>query len=233
MTTLYTNINTNTNINYIKDPSFNFYEELNNCLNENETMSDNENVCLISNLPLDNTHITLPCDHKFNYYYIFNEIFNCKKKYSTFSNYSALGANEIRCPYCRTIYDKLLPQALDINGVYKCDNINGRTNNSFKLTCKDEKCNPTNKVYVTPLGYYCKRHYIYWKSKNNDNANENETIKKQSEQLNEHWNQSDWTKYTVSVLKRILNENNLKVSGTKPYLISRLINNNIAIPPVI
>ena len=39
MTTLYTNINTNTNINYIKDPSFNFYEELNNCLNENETFS--------------------------------------------------------------------------------------------------------------------------------------------------------------------------------------------------
>ena len=235
MTNIYTNINVKMNtIGYIQDASFNFYEELNNSLNDNIELQP-ENVCLISNLPLDDTHITLPCNHKFNYYYIFNEILNIKKKnYSTFSNYNGLGLNEIRCPYCRTIYPNLLPPSLDINGVYKHNNVNSPANYSFKLTCKDNRCTNSTTTFVTPLGYYCKKHYIYWKSKTqtegNCDKNENDKTKTLSEELNETWDNSGWKQYTIHSLKRILRENNLKVSGTKPYLISRLINNNVELP---
>ena len=68
---------------------------------------DDENVCLISNLPLENNHIKLVCGHKFNYKSIFNEIRNQKR----FSHYETqkLKMNEIKCPYCRNVQTGLLP----------------------------------------------------------------------------------------------------------------------------
>ena len=69
----------------------NFYNEINNI----ESTSDNSNnidsndnsktdICLISGEKIDDTSITLDCNHKFNYYYIYKDIVaqknNIKKK---------------------------------------------------------------------------------------------------------------------------------------------------------
>lgn len=68
---------------------------------------DSNNICLISQEPLDDDHIALACKHKFNYVPIFNEIANQKK----LSHYETtkLSLYQIKCPYCRNIQNGLIP----------------------------------------------------------------------------------------------------------------------------
>jgi len=85
--------------------NINFYEELNKEDNNNDY---DENVCLITQLPLSNDYIELKCGHKFNYEPLYNDIVNHKTKFNKLEK-KTLGIYEIRCPYCRTIQKKLLP----------------------------------------------------------------------------------------------------------------------------
>ena len=85
-------------------------------LNKEEVIEDNNNVCLISSMPLDDAFICLPCNHKFNYINIYNEIIKQKQKFSNLET-CKLKINQIKCPYCRTIHNNLLPY-------YKLSNIN-------------------------------------------------------------------------------------------------------------
>ena len=64
--------------------------------------------CLIENEPLEENHITLECNHKFNYDAIFNEIKAQKSKNNTLE-VQRLKPGELKCPYCRKIQKKLLP----------------------------------------------------------------------------------------------------------------------------
>ncbi len=88
-----------------EDDTFDFQKELFELLSTEDTVNDN--VCLISNLPLEDTCVKLVCGHKFNYDSIFNEI-----KYQKNPNHletQKLYTNELKCPYCRTIQKGLLP----------------------------------------------------------------------------------------------------------------------------
>ncbi len=87
------------------DENYDFQKELFELLSTEDTVNDN--VCLISNLPLEDTCVKLACGHKFNYDSIFNEI-----KYQKNPNHletQKLYTNELKCPYCRTIQKGLLP----------------------------------------------------------------------------------------------------------------------------
>ena len=86
----------------------NFYEELYKSLDDSPETEDLSEVCLITNAPLKENHVTLACNHKFNYDAIYNDIFCHKKKYNSMERFS-LKQKEIRCPYCRTIHKSLLP----------------------------------------------------------------------------------------------------------------------------
>jgi hypothetical protein len=233
------NLITNQKTYYFTDISFNFYKELkkddeneHDENSENEHDENSENNCLISNLPLDETCITLECNHKFNYYYIFNEILTSKK----ICNYMTkkLNTNQIKCPYCRTIYNYVLPISLDIEGTHKHIGVNYPTHSVLNIKCKEYNCEENN-VFVTPLGYYCKTHYkkikLSHKKKlcftENKALKEPIKMKEKDNDINENWNSSIWNHYTIDKLKIILKENNLKVSGKKAILITRLMNNNI------
>lgn len=219
------------------ETGFNFYEELQKDDEDDETTDK----CLISNLPLDKTKIEFSCGHKFNYYYIFKEIVNSKKINHNVIPSEKLERGKIKCPYCRTIYNNLLPPSFDIPDTQTLPFINS----PYKL-CMPIKCNETNcskKTYVTPLGYYCKPHYTYIKSggtiqvsfEENENDIEDEieseidykpNVKLSGpENLHPQWKL--YTHYKVIELKDILRNKGMKVSGTKPVLISRLLNNNI------
>jgi hypothetical protein len=94
----------------------NFYEELQKIKNDinNEISEIGENqvsdLCLITKDTLTTNYITLPCKHKFNYLPLYKTICIQKQKQSSNSlETSYLGQSEIRCPYCRTKFDKLLP----------------------------------------------------------------------------------------------------------------------------
>lgn len=81
-----------------------FYSEINGDFDNLQ-----ENVCLITQSPLDEDCITLNCGHKFNYGPLFHDILNHKQKFNNLEK-NTLKVNDIRCPYCRNIENKLLPE---------------------------------------------------------------------------------------------------------------------------
>lgn len=96
----------------------NFFDSLYDDL---DVEDDDENVCLITGETLLNDHITLPCNHKFNYEPIFNEIKKQKRSFfpnSKFNNYYEIDKvkkYQIKCPYCRRKFDGLLPPSSNPN----------------------------------------------------------------------------------------------------------------------
>lgn len=88
---------------YIVGDNIDFYKEINNITEEDNIDTD---VCLITYEPLDNTSVKLKCGHSFNYEPLYNEIVSQKVKFK--NNY--LHINHIKCPFCRSLQVKLLPQ---------------------------------------------------------------------------------------------------------------------------
>jgi len=73
--------------------------------NENETK-----VCLLSKMPLEYGHITLPCNHVFNFMPMYNEVLSQKTNPELLKNvyHTKLSKNHIKCPYCRVIHANVL-----------------------------------------------------------------------------------------------------------------------------
>lgn len=120
--------------NYIIEGNINFYEELYKSLDihnkESETIEGEEdkNTCLISGEKLVEYFVELKCGHSFNYLPLYHDIVNHKKKFNyKESGKSFLGKNQIRCPYCRSVQNELLPfhPSTNVKQVY------GVTVNSF------------------------------------------------------------------------------------------------------
>lgn len=131
---------------YVIEDNLDFYKEL---LSDN-TQNDSQDTCLISNTPLRSDSVSLNCGHKFNYDAIFNDISNHKNKFNTLEKYS-LTIKEIRCPYCRTVQNKLLPphpSFPNIHGVNFFDEIIYLTQfNKKPHKWIQGKCGFTNKHY--------------------------------------------------------------------------------------
>ena len=127
--------------NYIIEDSdgINFYEELYKSLDQPST-DINEELCLITNLPLTENFVELECKHKFNYVPLYNDILIHKKTFNRLES-RMLKSNEIRCPYCRNIQTKLLPY-YDIAGVKEVHGVN----HFDELQEKSQKMNMSDYV---------------------------------------------------------------------------------------
>ena len=64
---------------YIIEGNIDFYKGL---LEDDNNNQDEDNNCLITNLPLSDKFVTLSCGHKFNYVPLYNDIFNHKQKFN-------------------------------------------------------------------------------------------------------------------------------------------------------
>ena len=106
----------------IEGGSFDFYGELYKSLDENESTDKQENVCLITQEPLKENHVTLNCNHSFNYLPLYKDIKNFKQKFVSMDT-TNLKKTQIRCPYCRKVQNELLPY-VDMPGVQKLQGIN-------------------------------------------------------------------------------------------------------------
>ena len=96
----------------------NFFTELMiSICEENNIQEETQERCLITNEPLGKIHIALDCGHKFNYEPLLNEVIQQKKKGNTLES-QRLRVNQIKCPYCRRIQSKLLPNLKDTFEVY-------------------------------------------------------------------------------------------------------------------
>ena len=102
--------------------------------------------CLISKEPIENK-ITLPCNHSFEYVYLYYELLEQKKK-------KMKGFN---CPYCRENYDMNIPY-YELNEVEKINHLNYKQNKTLSLM-KCQKCKKSGHVFKH--GVYCIPHSIY------------------------------------------------------------------------
>lgn len=75
---------------------------------ENDDTNNYDNKCLISNEMLEDTCISLECNHKFNYKHIYNEVYK-QKTQPWHSEINKVKTTQLKCPYCRNIQTGLLP----------------------------------------------------------------------------------------------------------------------------
>ena len=90
----------------MNDDTNSFNQELMKMLLE-EQIND-EQTCLISGSLLEDNHIKLECNHKFNYKHIYNEVHK-QKTQPWHSEVNKVRNNQLKCPYCRNIQIGILP----------------------------------------------------------------------------------------------------------------------------
>ena len=142
-----------------------FNSELLKMLCEDDDKND-DNICLISGVALEDNYVTLCCGHKFNYLAIYNEILN-QKTVENYKEVQHLKKKELKCPYCRTIQQGLLPFYSNYPSVEKIEGVNWPIKlqyktNSCKYTyksgkkkglacgikCTGDYCNKCNKIMI-------------------------------------------------------------------------------------
>ena len=124
--------NIENNIDFYKELYSSSHNDDDDVITEDNNIDTSE-LCLISNEPLKPFFVKLTCGHKFNYYPLYKDIFNHKKRFNNLEqSKNKLGLQQIRCPYCRNIQNELLPFHEDLGlpkeiGVnyYDPNNVNG------------------------------------------------------------------------------------------------------------
>ena len=208
-----------------------FYELLNEDTNSNDL--DNQEICLISQKLLEDNYITLDCNHKFNLIPLYSEVIRQKnnKNYYEITN---LKINQIKCPYCRTITNKLLPYNKTFNKTFDISLIRGVNypqkycmkiyNCEWKIKTGKNKGNFCNCSAVkTKFGILCDKHLDCIINKNSSNLKNNKyTTEKNNVSCSINDDTNLYKKYKVTELKEILKSLGQKVSGNKSDLIQRL-----------
>jgi hypothetical protein len=135
-------------------------------ISENTIVSNednNANICLITKEKLEPNHITLSCNHKFNYVPLYNEVVNQKNKQNNMYEITKLSANQIKCPYCRVITNKLLPY-IAYPSVKLTKNVNSyitsNYNNNTEYFLSAPKCSYDNTKNQ------CQKYGVYYETEN-------------------------------------------------------------------
>jgi hypothetical protein len=103
------------------------------------------NTCLISREQIV-FNITLPCNHSYEYEYLYEEIKQQKNRHK----------NYFKCPYCRKIYNSCIPY-YELDNIEKIKNINIGKNILHLMDCSYNNCNCSANKFKT--GNYCWKHY--------------------------------------------------------------------------
>lgn len=197
-------------MSYKIEDDLEFYSLLYSELNKNEIKEVKR--CLISKQPLDNTSIKLMCGHEFNYKPLYREIIK-QKTYHNHLSIVRLRKNQLQCPYCRNIQEKILPFK-PYEGVEKKYGVNSPSSYEMLMDkCeyifksgkrKNQKCNKQCN------GKYCNGHYkLMEKKKKKDEIKENTIITDLP--LQEMVSTDSLKKLTLVKLKEIAKD--LKVKG--------------------
>jgi len=97
---------------YKAEANVDFFSLLNKELtSDSDTSSDQ---CLITNEPLKEEHVTLNCNHKFNYIPLYNEV-KIQKCTKNHAETARLHVTQLKCPYCRKIQTSLLTYVPELN----------------------------------------------------------------------------------------------------------------------
>jgi len=175
--------------------------------------TDTDNNCLLTKEALNDIHVTLNCGHKFNYIPLYKEVVIQKTSAGMttngYYNSCTLRLNEMKCPYCRRVQDKLLPflnydnikRLRGVNGPESlcmksrmCEHVETANNKKKKNTKKkiSDSCE-CNAIHVVNGAYYCKKHYdqqlqekeqLQQQEKKEETSSSSTTIESESENAN-------------------------------------------------
>lgn len=157
---------------YTIEGNINFQEELFKLLDED---SENEDeLCQITGLPLQEHHVILECKHHFNYKALYNEIY--KQKYE-FESYNPLTLPKkdllkfcktdfdffIKCPYCRNIQFTVLPyhKELGLTEIYGINSLDNTLPNTLIMRKPTNTLNVIN--HTKPVNYVFKMYGTFFK----------------------------------------------------------------------
>jgi hypothetical protein len=135
---------------YFVEENINFFAELKKSIG-NSSVGTPDNVCLITNNALTEHHVTLPCNHTFNYVPLYHEV-NVQKCVKNTAETSKLLIDEIKCPYCRKIHKMVLPYCEKLCD--KCPPLYGVNTADIKfklINC----CNYVKYVYTDGTQLHC------------------------------------------------------------------------------
>ena len=126
--------------NYTIEGNIDFQKELNKLLDEDS--DDEDNLCQITGLQLDDKYITLECKHKFNYKALYTEIYKQRFEFKTYDPNLLTKKDQlklrdskldyfIKCPYCRNIQFTVLPyyKELGLKQIYGINSIDKKIAN--------------------------------------------------------------------------------------------------------
>ena len=121
--------------------------------------SDDNNVCLITNEPLNSFHVCLQCGHKFNYEPLYQEVLRQKGRMGIHNYHEKIDVNQIKCPYCRTMTNKLLPFIGQHPVIKRLAGVNSPAHMCMPgVKCHIEACN-ANAFYEHDDRLFCLRHH--------------------------------------------------------------------------
>jgi hypothetical protein len=203
-----------------------FFAELQSALGvpkDNNIVDQDTSNCLITYAELDENHITLTCGHKFNYLPLYHEV--VKQKSGSQLEISYLSVNQIKCPYCRTKTNKLLPYIFHPEVVSK-RGVNYPTKYCMTLhTCtwvfksgKNKGCVCGRDAISGEAGIYCAMHHRLQSIKTKNEQNITNMI---NNWTNVH--EELYKKHNVQDLKKLLRSMKLNVTGNKKMLVNRLL----------
>jgi hypothetical protein len=121
-----------------------------------------ENTCLITNDPLNAFHVTLTCGHKFNYEPLYQEVLRQKGRFGVHNYYEKIGMHQIKCPYCRTFTNQLLPYIGSHPIIKRLNGVNAPVSMCMPgIECSHDNHNScgANAFYEHNSNLYCLRHY--------------------------------------------------------------------------
>lgn len=145
----------------IVEDNFDFWAELEK---DNHIISTEEH-CLLSKEPLTLNYVSLPCGHRFNYQPLCKEMVSIKYTKTVYNRTLNLQRHQTCCPYCRTIFNTLLPK-IPIYDMklpkYICSSTNCFPRKQCSYTFKRGKnkgttCNQPG--FDTEKGTTCKTHH--------------------------------------------------------------------------
>ena len=200
-------------MSYKIEDDLNFYEMLYSELNKKDTTEKNKR-CHISKQPLNDTSIKLMCGHEFNYLPIYREAIKQKKEHNHLS-LVRLKKNQLQCPYCRNIQDKVLPykpypnvdKILYVNSPSSYEMLMDKCEYKFKSgKRKNQSCNKSCN------GKYCNSHMklIEKQKKKSEDKKENKVIETPNLVSKSFILENPYHKITVSMLKPIAKSQNIK-----------------------
>jgi len=124
---------------------------------ENKENKENKKTCLITGEKIKEPFVIMECGHTFNYVPLYKDLINQKNKFQILDT-DKLGLQVVRCPYCRSKQNTLLPY-YELPEVMKIHGINWLDEECMKNVYYKGLCEFVSP-YLDNHYFHCSNNYV-------------------------------------------------------------------------